>query len=65
MKCIYCLLGFSFLEQERSKGTGFIFSKDKQILSTILKEHDVVDWTASLSFAGETIEKYIDKYIFL
>ncbi|XP_056464880.1 glycine N-acyltransferase-like protein 3 isoform X2 [Gadus chalcogrammus] len=28
------------------------FSKDEQILSTILKEHDVVDWTASLSFAG-------------
>ncbi|XP_059929355.1 LOW QUALITY PROTEIN: glycine N-acyltransferase-like protein 3 [Gadus macrocephalus] len=27
------------------------FSKDEQILSTILKEHDVVDWTASLSFA--------------
>ncbi|CAL8359332.1 unnamed protein product [Boreogadus saida] len=28
------------------------FCMDEQILSTILKEDDVVDWTASLSFAG-------------
>ena len=38
---------------------------DEEILSNILKEDDVVDWSASFIFAGKTIKKYLNKYIFL